>query len=433
MSNLAFKVDNISKAYLIGLEETRHDTLGGTFLSWIKSPVRNYGILKKLNTFTNQQESEDLFWALKNVSFEVKHGDVLGIIGPNGAGKSTLLKILSKITHPTKGRAEVFGRVASLLEVGTGFHTDLTGRENIFLNGTILGMTKKEIEKKFDEIVDFSGIEKFIDTQVKKYSTGMRIRLAFSVASVIDTEILIIDEVLSVGDQEFQRKSLDKMENSASQGRTVLFVSHNMSAIQTLCTRGIFLNKGRIMIDSTIEETISTYTHHYAHEKSIQEWSSEEAPSNENAKLIKAEVRALNNSSKQIYSGEEFEFEFVFYNMLKDMHTLDVIFHLKDELDNLLFVGSSHSDKLNNNLTEGYLTVICRVPKNLMLQGTYSLSRLYLVMDKNHLIFEIRDVLEFEIQYDGKDIMGPISKKEGLIKPKLGWEIFATEEAEISS
>ena len=201
----------------------------------------------------------DVFWALKDVSFEVKHGEVLGIIGRNGAGKSTLLKILSRITEPTSGRAEIFGRVASLLEVGTGFHPDLTGRENVYLNGTILGMRKAEVDRKFDEIIAFSEVEKFIDTPVKRYSSGMRVRLAFAVAAHLDPEILIIDEVLAVGDLNFQRKCLGKMGEVAQKGRTVLFVSHNMAAVVELCQRGLVLEGGGVKFDGASGESVNAY------------------------------------------------------------------------------------------------------------------------------------------------------------------------------
>ena len=242
MSDIAIKVENLSKRYRIGLKEETKDTFVGAMGSILKSPLSNLKRLKKLTQFSNDnQDHDDIIWALKDVSFEVKRGEVIGIIGANGAGKSTLLKILAQITHPTSGRVELNGRVASLLEVGTGFHPELTGRENIYLNGTILGMTKKEIDRKLDEIIDFSGVEKFIDTPVKRYSSGMRVRLAFSVAAHLDPEILLIDEVLAVGDAEFQKKCLGKMDEVARGGRTVLFVSHNMGAIGQLCNKSILI------------------------------------------------------------------------------------------------------------------------------------------------------------------------------------------------
>jgi ABC-type polysaccharide/polyol phosphate transport system ATPase subunit len=244
MSDCSIKVTSLSKKYRLGLRKKRAETLAGQIANVIKSPWQNLERLKDLNRFASEDES--VFWALNDVSFEVKEGEVLGIIGKNGAGKSTLLKILSQITEPTSGKIEIHGRVASLLEVGTGFHPELSGRENIYMNGTILGMTRREIDSKLDEIIDFSGVEKFIDTPVKFYSSGMKVRLGFSVAAHLDPEILIIDEVLAVGDYEFQKKCLGKMEDVANQGRTVLFVSHNLQAVSSLTNKSILLVNGLI-------------------------------------------------------------------------------------------------------------------------------------------------------------------------------------------
>lgn len=248
MSDLAVRVDRVSKKYQIGV--VRHDTLRDRLAHGFSALLRRNG-----RTGTNDGD----LWALRDASFEVECGEVVGIIGRNGAGKSTLLKILSRITEPTRGRAEIYGRVGSLLEVGTGFHPELTGRENIFLNGAILGMTRREISRKFDEIVAFAEIEKFLETPVKRYSSGMYVRLAFAVAAHLEPEILLVDEVLAVGDLAFQQKCLGKMSEVAGEGRTVLFVSHNMAAVQTLCTRGIFLRHGTICTDDTIFKTISAY------------------------------------------------------------------------------------------------------------------------------------------------------------------------------
>jgi len=234
MNETVIKVENLSKRYRIGLKEKVYDSLAGKLTSMILSPFRNLRNIRQLSRFGKNEESEDIFWALKDVSFEVKRGEVLGIIGKNGAGKSTLLKILSHITKPTSGRVTIHGRMASLLEVGTGFHPELTGRENVYLNGTILGMKKREIDRKFDEIIAFSGVEKFLDTPVKRYSSGMRVRLGFAVAAHLDPEILIIDEVLAVGDIDFQKRCIKKMKDIAEEGKTVLLVSHNMiNHIQT--------------------------------------------------------------------------------------------------------------------------------------------------------------------------------------------------------
>lgn len=251
------RVENLSKAYRIGVAEKKSDTIAGALLNAIKSPIRNFKQLRNLRELDRDESS--VFWALKDINFEVKEGEVLGIIGHNGAGKSTLLKILSRITEPTEGRITIHGRVSSLLEVGTGFHPDLTGRENIYMNGTILGMRKKEIDAKLDEIITFSGINKYIDTPVKRYSSGMTVRLAFSVAAHLEPEILIIDEVLAVGDVEFQKKCLGKMEEVSSAGRTVLFVSHNMASVQKLCTSGIILEAGRKRHEGPILDIIERY------------------------------------------------------------------------------------------------------------------------------------------------------------------------------
>jgi lipopolysaccharide transport system ATP-binding protein len=249
MGNIAIRVEGVSKKYRLGVFQ--HDTLRDRIAHGVASLLSKSG--------DSNLKDERVLWALREVSFEVNHGEIVGLIGRNGAGKSTLLKILSRITEPTTGRIELSGRVGSLLEVGTGFHPELSGRENIFLNGSILGMRREEIKRKFDEIVAFAEIERFLDTPVKRYSSGMYVRLAFSVAAHLEPEILLVDEVLAVGDVAFQRKSLGKMGEVAGQGRTVIFVSHNMGTIQTLCDRGIFLRHGHVHIDATIQETVAEY------------------------------------------------------------------------------------------------------------------------------------------------------------------------------
>ncbi len=260
MSDLAIRVEGLSKRYRIGLRQKPHENLGGVLVDFVKGPLKNLRRLRRLSTFNeNGLDVDDVIWALRDVSLEVKRGEVMGIIGPNGAGKTTLLKILARITEPTSGRVEIKGRVSSLLEVGTGFHPELTGRENIFLNASVLGMRRAEIKRQFDEIVDFSGVEKFIDTPVKRYSSGMRVRLAFSVAAHLEPGILLVDEVLSVGDAAFQKKSLGKMGQVASEGRTVLFVSHNMPTIGKLCPTSILLEDGRLVFSGETHDVISRH------------------------------------------------------------------------------------------------------------------------------------------------------------------------------
>jgi lipopolysaccharide transport system ATP-binding protein len=259
MSHPAITVDNLSKAYRIGVKDEVPDSLLGALQGLARAPWRNFQRLRKLDTYDDHVDSADLHWALREVSFNVQEGEVLGVIGRNGAGKSTLLKILSRITEPTRGRATIRGRVSSLLEVGTGFHPELSGRENIYLNGTILGMRKREIDRKLDQIIDFSGVEKFLDTPIKRYSSGMKVRLAFAVAAHLEPEILIIDEVLAVGDAEFQQKCMGKMHDVATSGRTVLFVSHNLSAIESLCSHGVLLQHGQVAASGNIEEILEQY------------------------------------------------------------------------------------------------------------------------------------------------------------------------------
>jgi lipopolysaccharide transport system ATP-binding protein len=255
MRDTAIRVENLGKLYQIGQRLTRYETLRDRIALFARSPFRN---LRRLGT-RGQKRELGYIWAIKDVSFEVKRGEVVGIIGGNGAGKSTLLRILSRITEPTEGYAEIRGRVGSLLEVGTGFHPELTGRENIYLNGAILGMKKAEIDRRFDEIVAFAEIEKFLDTPVKHYSSGMYMRLAFAVAAHLEPEILLVDEVLAVGDAAFQKKCLGKMGDVAKEGRTVLFVSHNMGAIASLCDRSLFLREGFLIKEGPAEEVISAY------------------------------------------------------------------------------------------------------------------------------------------------------------------------------
>src|SRR5262249_62244956 len=240
VNNYAVRVEGLSKKYTIGAREQRHDTLREALMNAMIAPF------KRLGNLHGRPATKETIWALKNVNFQINRGEVVGIIGRNGAGKSTLLKILSRITAPTEGSIAVRGRVASLLEVGTGFHSELTGRENTFLNGAILGMTRSEVRQKFDEIVSFADVERFIDTPVKHYSSGMYMRLAFAVAAHLETDVLLVDEVLAVGDAAFQQKCLAKMQDVAGHGRTVLFVSHNMTAVQSLCERVIYLENGKV-------------------------------------------------------------------------------------------------------------------------------------------------------------------------------------------
>ena len=322
--NIAIKAEKLAKRYRIGLKDQIHDSVGGAILDFIKSPLKNYRKYRSLYRFDDKltyneddyfDDSDDVIWALKEVSFKVMEGEVVGIIGRNGAGKSTLLKILSKITDPTFGQAEIHGRISSLIEVGTGFHQELTGRENVYLNGTILGMRKKEIDSKFEEIVAFSGVEKFIDTPVKRYSSGMKVRLAFAVAAHLEPELLLIDEVLAVGDAQFQKKCINKMEDVGQQGRTVIFVSHNMPAVTRLCQRVILLENGRVLMDGRCQEVIGAYLHSDKGITTVREWSNvTSAPGNDSVRLCAVRVRADDGQVSDTFDirkpvGIEMEYE----------------------------------------------------------------------------------------------------------------------------
>ncbi|HEY9709637.1 MAG TPA: ABC transporter ATP-binding protein [Oculatellaceae cyanobacterium] len=305
MENVAIEVDNVGKKYKLGI--VRHDTLRDRLSHGI-------GLLFQKNNRSTVSENE--IWALRDVSLQIDHGEVVGIIGHNGAGKSTLLKILSRITEPTYGKVRMYGRVGSLLEVGTGFHPELTGRENIYLNGSILNMSRQEINRKFDEIVAFSEIEKFLDTPVKRYSSGMYVRLAFAVAAHLEPEILIVDEVLAVGDVAFQEKCLKKMDDVSETGRTVLFVSHNMAAIQNLCSRTILLEKGGIKLDGPTDETIRKYLSGL-HQQGQDPFKNN--PSRRGDGRIRfINVYALdeaNQPTKNLIAGKPFSFEFCYQNI----------------------------------------------------------------------------------------------------------------------
>jgi lipopolysaccharide transport system ATP-binding protein len=320
MSDIVIRIENLGKSYVIGHEkQERYTALRDVLSNKVKQIASKTRQIFQGRQLIAGNELEE-FWALKDINFEIKQGDRLGIIGRNGAGKSTLLKVLSRITDPTIGRIQINGRIASLLEVGTGFHPELSGRENIYLNGAILGMNRMEIKKKFDEIVDFSGIEKFLDTPVKRYSSGMYVRLAFSVAANLESEILIVDEVLAVGDAEFQKKCLGKMDDvSKAEGRTVLFVSHNMAAVQNLCKTGVLLSNGKIEIIDQIQNVINKYLIiNKAQTQKLSEIT--ERKGNGNLRFLDGKVKDIKTniySNVETFSDIQFELSFTIKNLHK--------------------------------------------------------------------------------------------------------------------
>ncbi|MBS1639272.1 MAG: ABC transporter ATP-binding protein [Bacteroidetes bacterium] len=395
MNNTVIKVEGLGKAYRIGLKEQKSETLFGAIADTIKKPFTNFKNITNLRKFKNIY-AEDVFWANRNISFHVNEGEVLGIIGKNGAGKSTLLKLLSRITQPTEGRIEIIGKVASLLEVGTGFNPELSGKENIYLNGTILGLTKKEIDERYNEIVEFSGIEQFIETPVKRYSSGMKVRLAFAVAAHLDPEILIIDEVLAVGDAEFQSKCLGKMQSVASkEGRTVLFVSHDMAAIKNLCTRALLLQKGTIVKEGKPADVVDYYLTN-ANTLNASDNTINTSLRTGSGKFILQGIDFLNNKKEELTileSGMDLYIKIFYKCFEKPINpVINIIVRnsLQHEVMNLLTrIAYYGVMKLNS---EGSVT--CHIPKLPLMPGRYSIDVL-LKYD-----FEMTDKIEDAVSID---------------------------------
>jgi lipopolysaccharide transport system ATP-binding protein len=414
----AIKVENLSKAYQLG------DFGTGTISRdlerfWAKARGKEDPFLKigEVNDRTVKSKS-NVVWSLKDLTFDIEQGDAVGIIGRNGAGKSTLLKILSRITAPTAGVVKIKGRVASLLEVGTGFHPELTGRENIYLNGAILGMRKKEIARKFDEIVDFAGVDRYIDTPVKRYSSGMYVRLAFAVAAHLESEILIVDEVLAVGDAEFQKKCLGKMgEVSKGEGRTVLFVSHNMAAIKTLCTTGIILVNGQLAFTGRQLEAVNYYQVNNNIDSYFEHINDMHlAPGNNNIRILKFKIEALHGESISISSGLSFEISF--YNQKPNIN-LDCTFELKngDEIP-VFHNGALISQK--NDSKMGIYTVKGILPPYLLNAGNYSFKIIF-GENQRYELFSIDNFIRFEVENESKGSNSSLIP--GVISPNLQYEI----------
>ncbi|MFC1818734.1 ABC transporter ATP-binding protein, partial [Thermodesulfobacteriota bacterium] len=316
MGNSAIIAQGIGKRYHIGRVQ-KYKALRDSISDVVKAPLR------WLKSKDDNSREDEIFWALKDISFKINQGDAVAVIGRNGAGKSTLLKILSRISDPTEGFADIYGRVGSLLEVGTGFHPELTGRENIFLNGAILGMSHKEIKQKFDEMVHFAEVERFIDTPVKHYSSGMYVRLAFSVAAHFEPEILLVDEVLAVGDAEFQKKCMGKMEDISQQGRTVLFVSHNMMAVKNLCTKGIVLNGGKLVCHDEISKAVEEYlTGHQEYSGEVSWDNQETAPGNPQVRLKAVRIISEGQVTGSPFHSKDIEVQIDYWNLEKDSRRL---------------------------------------------------------------------------------------------------------------
>jgi lipopolysaccharide transport system ATP-binding protein len=422
MGDVAIRVDDLSKLYRIGLART---DFGSTISKILRRP--------RASEITPGNSNSDAFWALKDVSFEVKRGEVVGIIGRNGAGKSTLLKLLSRIIEPTTGRAEIHGRVGSLLEVGTGFHPELTGRDNIYLNGAILGMKRVEIRRKFDEIVAFADIERFLDTPVKRYSSGMYVRLAFAVAAHLEPEVLIVDEVLAVGDGAFQKKCLSKMEEVGQHGRTVLFVSHSMPAITRLCQRAILFEEGRLVREGPSHFVVSSYISSGLGTTSVREWiDPEKAPGGEVARL--RAVRVLTEEGEiaeamDIRRPVTIEME---YEVLKPNYVLMPYHHVYNEHGVFLFSAHDLDPTWRSRpRPAGCWVSTTRIPGNFLAEGVHFVSSGLMTLDPMIPQFYQRDVMVFQVveSLDPDSTRGGwAGPMGGVVRPRLEWRTQFTQD-----
>jgi lipopolysaccharide transport system ATP-binding protein len=415
--DVAISVRGLSKAYTIAHNAERPITLAETMLQRLRHPFR--------------RQPDETFHALKDVSFDVMKGDVVGIIGRNGAGKSTLLKILSRITEPSKGEIDLYGRVGSLLEVGTGFHPELTGRENVYLNGHILGMRKKEIDREFDAIVDFSGVERFLDTPVKRYSSGMYVRLAFSVAAHLNPEILIVDEVLAVGDVGFQRKCLGKMEDVSRTGRTVLFVSHSMPIITRLCPKAILLKDGRVAAHGDSTEITRLYFEVDGGSSAHREWHSpEDAPGDSCARLRSVRVTNVDGEiTDSVDVSEEFRIAVEYWNQTDELRPT-VSIQLVNDQGLTLFVSNDFSNQQwwNQPRRPGVVAATCTIPPHLLSEGQFSVVVALCTYDPDHVHAFERDAVSFQVKdsVDVDRIREKYTKQwPGLVRPRLSWQVKA--------
>jgi lipopolysaccharide transport system ATP-binding protein len=430
MPKPVISVEHLTKKYDLGVIGT--GTISRDLNRWwarIRKQPDPYTRIGQRDAFERIGES---ILALDDVSFMVEQGEALGIIGRNGAGKSTLLKILSRVTAPTSGVVKVKGRIGSLLEVGTGFHPELTGRENVYLNGAILGMKKAEVTRKFDEIVDFAGVEKFIDTPVKRYSSGMYVRLAFAVAAHLESEILIVDEVLAVGDAEFQKKCLGKMGDVTGEGRTVLFVSHNMASISRLCERAIWLNKGGVVEDDKSVKVIHKYLTRDSKTTAEKNWdNSQSAPGNSIAKLKSARIVNLRNQvTETINIDEPFTVEIEYWNLQSQLRPTAIIHFYND--DGICLFASNDWNNLkwrNTPRIPGLVKSKCHIPANFLTEG--SINVLVAVNTYNPEINHVleRDIISFQVidRTEGNGSRGEYvgARWPGVVRPLLHWDIEA--------
>ena len=434
MSETAISVEDLSKLYRLGAAEQRHESLVGATFSMLQSPIRNLRNLARLDTrraAAGGDEAEELIWALRDVSFEVRRGEVLGIIGRNGAGKSTLLKILSRVAEPTAGRIVMDGQISSLLEVGTGFHPELTGRENVYLNGTILGMTRREIDRKFGEIAAFSGVQRFLDTPVKRYSSGMKVRLAFAVAAHLEPEILIVDEVLAVGDYEFQRKCLGKMQDVArgGLGRTVLFVSHQLGMIRSLCDRVLVLDGGRVAFDGPVERGIDYYHEQFARSAGEGMAAVDEAP---DQPLQIREVAILDAEGQPAADIGLFEPATlrVRYRVREPLRGINLCFGLTYRGTKLLGSFDTDADRgLFEHRAAGEYEAHVELPTEILKPGTYAVTLSYGICNRA-TIRQLDGLVVFHVrESEDLSLKSYAPNRSFLVATRAGWSTRRLEAA----
>ncbi len=412
----AIVAENISKKYVIDHQKGLKKVL--TFRESIIESIGGF-----IGSSKSESEEREDFWALKDVSFEINKGDRVGIVGHNGAGKSTLLKILSRITEPTSGRISINGRIASLLEVGTGFHPELTGRENIFLNGAILGMKRNEIRDAFDQIVDFAGVEKFLDTPVKRYSSGMYVRLGFAIAAHLSPEILIVDEVLAVGDADFQKKCLGRMRDVSESGRTILFVSHNLTAIQSLCNRAFFFEKGQMLLQGETNQVVAHYLSHIANNILLRQWPlPNTAPGNDEVRLKRAQVIPdYQGSLQHIDIRTPMQVEVEFWNLAENAN-LNISLHLLAFTGECIFNVGTQSE----SYSKGLITASLTIPGNFLNDGSYIVS-IMIVKDSSTILYQMSDALSFDIEDYREGQSSWHGKWPGYVRPQFNIEMIQHE------
>ena len=431
MSDIVIRTENLGKRYRLG-ERERYLALRDLLARAVFSPARVFATCRQSsptsvhrNGYPNNGNHSHI-WALKETSLDICRGEVVGVIGCNGAGKSTLLKILSRITKPTTGWAEIRGRVGSLLEVGTGFHPELTGAENIYLSGAILGMSKNEITRRFDEIVDFAEIDKFIDTPVKHYSSGMYLKLAFSVAAHLEPEILLVDEVLAVGDAAFQKKSLGKMGQVSRDGRTILFVSHNMAAVKALCSRAILIRDGTVARSGVVSEVVDDYLLGAATEASVREWRDPaNAPGNEYIRMSYIRIISLEGSPViDIDSGAQIEIGFE--NLRKNIH-LSFKVRVSNSEGVVVFVSNCHIGS-DGDSRDNFYHIKGRIPGHLLNAGRYSVD-LGVLKDQRWVLLQLDGVAAFEVANTATGRGATMGIAPGIIRPLLSWSYSCEEES----